>query len=189
MTAFLTVDIEATSFEGCKSIEEMEVIEIGLVYIQNSCPKDEFATLVRPVRTEVTHYCTNLTGITPKMAAVAPLFSEAMQNIGAWLKSLEEQPTSWCSWGLYDRNHLALERQSQNVSDPLPTAHINAKKVFQKVVMPSARQVGLQKAISVSGIEPALPTHRALPDAKNVAQLILKHELEDYFHRGVTIEG
>lgn len=188
MTTFLTLDIEATSFDGCKSIEDMEVIEIGMVCVQDGSPKEEFATFVRPVRTAVTSFCTNLTGITPEMVADAPSFSEAMQNIRSWITSLDEEPTAWCSWGVYDRNHLALERKNHNVANSLPAAHVNAKKVFQKVVMPSSRQVGLPKAIEIAGIDPALPAHRALPDARNVAQVILKHELEGSFHRGITIE-
>ena len=188
MTTFLTLDIEATSFDGCKSIEDMEVIEIGMVCVQDGSPKEEFATFVRPVRTAVTSFCTNLTGITPEMVADAPYFSDAMQNIRAWIKSLDEEPTAWCSWGVYDRNQLAQERQKHNVANPLPAVHVNAKKVFQKVVMPSAKQVGLPTAIKMAGIDPALPAHRALPDARNVAQIIMAHELENSFHRATTVE-
>lgn len=188
MTAFLTVDIEATSYEGCSNIEEMEVIEIGLAYVQNGIPTDDYATLVRPVRTKINHYCTKITGITPKMVVDAPTFSQAMSNIGAWVASLDEAPITWCSWGVYDRNHLALERRIHDAANPFPPLHVNAKKVFQKVVTPSGRQVGLQRALEIAGIDPMLPTHRALPDARNVAEIILKLELEGEFHRATSKE-
>src|SRR5689334_5093996 len=117
---YLIVDLEATcSDDGTVPRHEMEIIEIGAV-MQNARTfevESEFQTFVRPVRhSELTEFCTELTGITDNDLGGAPGFRDAIEAMKEWMYAFGD--SLFCSWGDYDRNQFLQDCEFHRVAYP-----------------------------------------------------------------------
>ena len=115
-------DLEATcwdSVEQTQSIDQMEIIEIGAVYVdQSGGVLDRFQCFIRPDKNPVlSDFCTRLTGIAQCDVDRAPGFRQATQNFDAWLAS--HSWDAWASWGNYDRKQFSIEYQRHGVAPSL----------------------------------------------------------------------
>ncbi len=171
----ITLDVEATCFEGCGSLDR-EIIEIGACYLGHAgVMESEFQTLVKPRFNTISPFCEALTSISSTMVKGAPEFPAAINQFGTWINSLEAAPVCWGSWGLYDLNQLNQDSVRWQLGVlPLPTTHINLKSVYQKRRLKGHRQVGLGKAMELEGLRFDGPRHRALADARAVALILEK---------------
>lgn len=177
-STYLVIDIEATCWANDDLDKgEMEMIQIGVV-----CVDDEgntistFDSLIRPARSEVSAYCTDLTGITSEDVTAAADLAYVMERLGEWLRDLPVQPHTWYSWGAWDARQIAKDCERAGIHSPLPADHKNAKKLFQKKQLKGKKQVGLPKALELMGLEFDGTHHSALDDARNVSRLM------PYFH-------
>lgn len=172
MDKLLVVDVEATCWESQReqSLHNQEIIEIGIVElsllgeIEVTC---EARLVVRPTTSEVSEFCTGLTGLEPEDVAGAPGFSSRCEYLRLEFKSHQ---TAWASWGDFDR--LAFDRQCQRelVQSPWGRTHFNIKALFP-IAMNQRRQVGVSEALSQLGWEFKGDPHRALDDARNIARI------------------
>jgi len=162
----IVVDIEATCWEDedpRRSLQRSisEVIEIGAVKIGRDFKRvSEFSKFIRPLKNPMlSDYCKNLTTITQEQVDSADCFDTV------WKEFLD-----WCgddcvmaSWGQYDINQLS--RQSADCKLQCNFAHINMKDKFGgRGLGVTARSLG----IDFSG-----PQHRALVDARAVADIFI----------------
>ena len=171
MTVILIIDLEATCFENCE-IADMEIIEIGACIATPSGEVlDRLSTLVKPEKTIVTRYCTELTGLSVDDLAKAPSLQTAFLQLEHWLDHCELKPDYWMSWGVFDAQLINQECANKNIKVTLP-AHHCAKTLFQKRLLPKRRRVGLKKALDICGLRFEGRPHRALNDALNVARLL-----------------
>ena len=170
MSSSLIVDLEATCFEGCE-LGDMEIIEIGACRVdQIGRIEDSFSSFVKPSRSSITAYCTEITNITVRDVAAAPSLALAFNKMHDWLQMSGSHPTNWYSWGAFDRRLIEQECSEKNITHPLPS-HLCAKKLFQKRQLPKGKRVGLNKALVLKGLQFEGIPHRALDDALNVARL------------------
>ena len=174
---YLVIDLEATTDDGADDAravprDEMETIEIGAVLVRATtlAVEAEFQTFVRPVRHPVlTPFCTELTGITQARIADAPAFPEAMEALrrtmldGRW-------GVVWGSWGLFDDTQLRRDCAFHALDYPMPE-HLNLKNVFS-AAQGRRKRYGMAKALHLCGLDLVGAHHRALDDAKNIAQLL-----------------
>jgi len=170
---YLVIDLEATtSNDGTLPRDEMETIEIGAVLVRaiTLAVEAEFQSFVRPVRhPTLTPFCTQLTGITQGMLADAPEFPEALESlrqamlVGRW-------GVIWGSWGLFDDTQLRRDCAFHDVTYPMPE-HMNLKNVFS-AAQGRRKRYGMSKALRLCGLPLEGAHHRALDDAKNIAQLL-----------------
>ena len=174
---YLVIDLEATTDDGdddARAVprDEMETIEISAVLVRANtlAVEAEFQTFVRPVRHPVlTPFCTELTGITQTMLASAPAFPEAMEALrqamlaGRW-------GVVWGSWGLFDDTQLRRDSAFHGI-DYRMHEHLNLKNVFS-AAQGRRKRYGMAKALHFCGLDLAGARHRALDDAKNIAQLL-----------------
>lgn len=178
--AIAVIDLEANAPEGEFSVEDMEIIEIGVVLISSTGGTlMEYQSFVRPERLrEFSSFCKK--HFSPHLDEIkaAPPLKTALMQLELAVKSCELPLTAWASWGNYDRNHIALECQRLSVAHPLPAPHINAKAAFAKRTgtrvfagKQTRRQLGLTRALSECGLPFVGQPHRALCDARNVARL------------------
>jgi len=167
----LVVDFEATCFDGCSDIDR-EIIEIGICCVDpRGGIASEYSSLVQPKFNTVSTYCTDITRITSKMVAEAPEFTAAIAEIRSWIEGMPDTPRQWISWGTYDYVQMVQDCGRNGITCPLPQ-HINAKKLFQKKFLKGARQVGLKKALEIMELPFLGQHHRALSDARALAQLV-----------------
>ncbi|MDT0347569.1 3'-5' exonuclease [Streptomyces litchfieldiae] len=166
------VDVEATCWAGQPPAGQVgEIIEIGLTVVDLAARerRGRHRILVRPARSEVSAFCTELTGLTPAEAERGVSFAEACRLLAAEHRA-GERP--WASWGDYDRNQFTRQCQSTGVRYPFGRRHTNAKLAFTEGYGLRKRP-GMDQALRIAGLPLEGWHHRGEDDAWNIAALVL----------------
>jgi len=169
---FLIVDLESTCCDdGSIPKGKGEIIEIGAVMMDSKTMEvvDEFNAFIQPEKYPVlTDFCTELTTITQDNVNGASKYPVVSQELSNWLKGFDNYV--FCSWGNYDKNHLALESLKYQVVNPIQAPHINVKKVF--ATEQRIKPVGMKSALTLCQIELVGTHHRGIDDARNIGKLM-----------------
>ncbi|MFE1289869.1 exonuclease domain-containing protein [Streptomyces sp. NPDC058751] len=166
------VDVEATCWEGRPpSGAVSEIIEIGLtvVDLDRGVRVEKHRLLVRPARSAVSAFCTELTGLTQDEVERGLPFADACRELAASHRA-GERP--WASWGDYDRHQFT--RQCADTATPYPFGrrHTNAKAVFT-TARGLRKRPGMAQALRLAELPLEGRHHRGEDDAWNIAALVL----------------
>ncbi|MEV7279909.1 3'-5' exonuclease [Streptomyces sp. NPDC093111] len=170
------IDVEATCWEGQPPPGQVsEIIEIGLTVVDLAARRrvSRHRVLVRPARSDVSAFCTELTGLTPAEVASGVGFAEACATLA---EAYDARRRPWASWGDYDRNQF--DRQCRATGTPYPfgrpveRGHTNAKAVFTEAYGLRKRP-GMAGALTIAGLPLEGRHHRGEDDAWNIAALVL----------------
>jgi inhibitor of KinA sporulation pathway (predicted exonuclease) len=174
MTARLVnvVDVEATCWPGsAPSGQVSEIIEVGLTVV-DLVARERVAKhriLVRPAASEVSEFCTELTGLTQSEVDGGVSFADACAQLVA---EHAARKRGWASWGDYDRKQFTRQCAATGVDYPFGARHTNAKAVFADAVG-DGRQVGMARALQVVDLPLEGRHHRGDDDSWNIAALVL----------------
>ncbi len=170
------IDLEATCWDGpVPPGQSNEVIEIGLCVFEpvSRERQSRHQILVKPDRSEVSEFCTRLTGWTAAQVASGISFAEACQQLRREFRS---DSRLMVSWGGYDFRQIG--RQCAATGTPFPFArHLDLKAVhcdFYRL----PKRLGLGQATKQAGLNFDGRAHVGADDAWNVAAL-LSQMLED----------
>ncbi|NLF10202.1 MAG: exonuclease domain-containing protein [Anaerolineaceae bacterium] len=172
----LVIDLETTCWRGDPPAgQQSEIIEIGLCRLDvDSLQRLETRSIiVRPVESEVSEFCTELTTLTPADVARGISLREACRILRDEYAAEERL---WASFGDYDRKKFERECRSKAVAYPFGDAHLNVKNLFA-VVHRLPQEVELDKVLAMLGWEMEGTYHRGDSDAWNIAR-VLAHILE-----------
>lgn len=178
MTILNVVDVEATCWEGDPPAgQRNEIIEIGIVALDLDTLErtDKRSIMVRPEHSEVSEFCTRLTGITAEEAASGVTFREACDLLRS---EYHTNFLPWASWGDYDRKQF----QSQAVGGiryPFSSRHTNAKQVYAEAY--KLKRAGMVRALRNANLPLEGSHHRGADDAWNIAALISKMMWEGHW--------
>lgn len=167
----LVLDLEATCWQGpIPSGQQQEVIEIGVCLLDSDSGErsKRRGILVRPERSRVSPFCTELTTLTQEQVDTGVSFADACDLLRS---EYDSGTIVWASWGDWDRNMLRRQCASFGVAYPLSERHINAKKLFARVYR-LARPTGMAGALAAAGRELVGTHHRGEDDAWNIAELL-----------------
>lgn len=188
MNKILVIDFEATCWENYDPPEgqEQEIIEIGLATVRYDIETGDYyfarypdgSIFVQPQRSEVSEFCTELTGISPEIASGGYTFDDAMDFLR------ENQRVPWASWGEWDRRQLERECKAKGVKYPLNYHHINVKSMW--ATLRGQSMTGLKTAVEDSGHKFLGRHHSGADDALNVAMLL--RDLIERYNRGANRE-
>jgi inhibitor of KinA sporulation pathway (predicted exonuclease) len=171
----LVVDVEATCWRGPRPVGEMnEIIEIGVCLLAPDTGERSRGDgiLVRPQRSKVSEFCTELTTLTQEQVDQGIDFAAACELLRT---DYQADRRVWASYGAYDKNQFCSQCAAFGEEYPFSAAHINVK----------ARLAPLEGWESPKGMGGALRRlgfplegthHRGVDDAWNIA-LILRHML------------
>lgn len=130
---------------------------------------DCFDIFVRPVKhPNLTQFCTNLTTITQNDVNSAHDFPVACQIFSRWLNRYKNYV--FCSWGNYDRNHLAADSAYHHAENPISAKHVNLKSLFAKQM--KVKKMGMQRALDLINEPLTGAHHRGIDDARNICKLL-----------------
>lgn len=166
------VDVEATCWEGAPPPGAVsEIIEIGLTVVDLATGRrvGRHRVLVRPARSAVSAFCTELTGLTQAEVDTGLGFAEACRLLAAEHRA-GERP--WASWGDYDRHQFTRQCGATRTAYPFGRRHTNAKAVFTEAYG-LRRRPGMAQALQVAGLPLEGRHHRGEDDAWNIAALVL----------------
>lgn len=176
----LVVDFEATCWDGFHAPpgQTNEIIEIGVCLIDpHSSPmeiSDKRSILVKPIESEISPFCTELTTITPEMVELNGVDFEVACKI------LETEYDSrnrlWVAWGGWDKRFIMKQCRRRKVRYPFSKKHANLKRVFHEN---NGERLHFAPALEASHIEPEGTAHRGDDDAYNTARL-LRYLFETY---------
>ena len=166
----LVIDVESTTGADREPRALRDIIQIGacLVRMSTGAIENAASVLVRPTCSEVTPFCTDITGITPAMAKGGLPFLEACE----WLRSkYDTQHKSWASYGNYDRTQFVVQCEREGLPYPLSHDHLNVKLVVALYAgWPKGK--GLTRALAALDMKHEGRHHDARDDAVNAARLL-----------------
>ena len=169
----LVVDVESTCWDGPPPDGQVsEIIEIGVCTLDVATleRREKRSILVKPVKSQVSAFCTNLTTITPDMLANAGTLADAARVLK---KELRSQDRPWASWGDYDRRQFERVCKELNVGYPFGLTHLNVKTLFA-VAHGLPHEIGTDMAFQRLGQKMEGTHHRGGDDAWNIALLLSK---------------
>ena len=168
----LVVDFEETCWDAERPEgEHVEIIDVGVVEILLDGPPRmgrTFTSLVRPVRSSVSGYCTALTGIGRAEAARGRPFHE----VCATMEKTFGASKAWGAWGR-DLNDLDRDCAFHGIGRPLSDAFFDIGHLWSALTG-SNRGIGVDEALRALGMEYEGRRHRALPDAANTARIVME---------------
>jgi inhibitor of KinA sporulation pathway (predicted exonuclease) len=183
------VDVEATCWLGePPQGQTSEIIEIGLTVIdfeagEHGARVGRRRILVRPRRSTVSEFCTELTGLTQDEVDGGVSFAEACELLAA---QHQAGARPWASWGDYDRNQFTLQCQRTATQYPFGRRHTNAKAVFAQA-NGLRKRPGMAGALKIAGLPLEGRHHSGEDDAWNIAALILQLVSRDQWPAGDAV--
>ncbi|KAA0926990.1 3'-5' exonuclease [Streptomyces apricus] len=166
------VDVEATCWAGSPPPGQVgEIIEIGLTVVDLHLGERlaRHRILVRPDRSTVGEFCTDLTGLTQQEVEQGVTFAEACRLLATEHRA---GVRPWASWGDYDRHQFTRQCQATRTPYPFGRRHTNTKAVFTEAYGLRKRP-GMAQALEVAGRRLEGRHHRGEDDAWNIAGLVL----------------
>jgi len=168
----IIIDLEATCWNGKVPPGEVsEIIEIGICLLDRHTGEvsKNKGILVKPEKSKISPFCTELTTLTQEMLDKEGIsFEKACIILQQEFDSLQY---TWASYGAYDQKMMTAQCKTFDVPYPLSQDHINVKKLF-------AEKKGLTKKIGMNGALHILNMplegthHRGVDDAKNIAKIL-----------------
>lgn len=182
--SILVVDVEATCWQGATPPgQQNEIIEVGvcLLDVGPGNRREGQGILVRPERSQVSPFCTELTTLTQEMVDAGISFAEACTVLREQYASREH---IWASYGDYDRKQFARQCESFGVEYPFGPHHLNVKRLAS-TVLDLQKPSGMAATLRRLGLPLTGTHHRGGDDAWNIA-LILQQLLERQFGPGTV---
>jgi len=172
MSRIIIVDLEATCWNGAvPKGQTNEIIEIGICILETETGEisKNQGILIKPERSEVSTFCTELTTITPELLDKEGIsFKEACAKLRTEYDCYQY---TWASYGQYDLNMMKKQCSYRGIDYPLGQNHINVKTLFTE-------KKGLKKKVGMNGALQKLEIplegthHRGVDDAKNIAKIL-----------------
>lgn len=168
----LVIDLEATCWQGVQPKDQVsEIIEIGICVLDintGNISKNK-GILVKPTKSRVSQFCTELTTITQEMLDEDGIsFPDACKLLRT---EYDAHQYTWASYGAYDLKMLNNQCQIRNIDYPLSQDHINVKELFSQVKGLN-KKVGMNGALHILGLPLEGTHHRGVDDAKNIAKIL-----------------
>jgi len=167
----IVVDLECTCWESEPPPGQIgEIIEIGVCLLDsNSLLRSaRQSILVRPERSQVSPFCTKLTTLTQAQVDTGIPFEQACQELR---KTYRTSDRTWASYGDFDRRQFERQCQETGVRYPFGKTHLNVKNLLS-LALNEPYEVGLDRALDLTGLPLEGTHHRGVDDAWNIAQLL-----------------
>ena len=174
----LVIDVEATCWQGkVPSGQENEIIEIGICPLDIASGQilDKESILVKPERSKVSKFCTELTTLTQEQVDTGISFAQACTMLK---KNYRSSDRVWASYGDYDRNQFQRQCQSRQIAYPFGPRHINIKTLLA-VMHALPKEVGMDEALKLLRLPLVGTHHRGADDAWNIACILSKLILQN----------
>lgn len=177
----LVIDLEATCWDGePPDGEEAEIIEIGVcvVDIATGQREDRQSILVKPERSRISPFCTELTTLTADDVAEGVSFEHACRILRRKYRSSDRV---WASYGDYDRRQFEKQCAERGIDYPFGPSHVNVKNLLA-LVHGLRREIGMIRAMNLLDLPVEGTHHRGVDDAWNTAliasRLLLQRRAE-----------
>lgn len=172
----VVIDIEATCWEkNPPAGQENEIIEIGICTLNIATGErvNRESILVKPVKSTVSPFCTELTGLTQQDVDAGIRFDRACAILR---KKYHTKSRIWASYGDYDRKMFEKQCTVRGIAYPFNGTHFNIKSLYA-MLTGQEREIGLGAVLEQLDIAFEGRPHRGMDDAWNEA-LILSYLIQ-----------
>jgi inhibitor of KinA sporulation pathway (predicted exonuclease) len=169
----IVIDLEATCWEGDPPEgQEAEIIEIGVCVLDIPTGQriGRQSILVKPERSEVSPFCTELTTLTQSQVNGGVTFEHACRILRRKYRAGDR---TWASYGDYDRRQFEKQCCERNILYPFGPTHINVKNLAA-LMHGLPREVGMLQAMSLLELPVEGTHHRGVDDAWNTGLILAK---------------
>jgi len=171
LSRLICCDIESTCWErGEQPKKEVsEIIEIGVAVINLKSLQIEQSEgiIVKPARSKISKFCTQLTTITQDQVDKGVSFSQACDIL---VNKYDSKNLVWGSWGQYDRKMFESQCRETYVDYPFSREHINIKNIFS-VFYGASKEFNMPTALEELDMILQGTLHRGVDDAVNIASI------------------
>jgi inhibitor of KinA sporulation pathway (predicted exonuclease) len=160
----IVVDIECTCWEGDPPPgQENEIIEIGVCRLRLDTGQrfGKRSILVKPERSVVSPFCTELTTLTQEAVNQGLSFTAACAYLE---KEYKTRQRVWASYGDYDRQMFERQCAAREVNYPFSPTHLNIKTLFT-LLRGMRHDVGMAQAMALAELPLEGRHHRGDDDA------------------------
>ncbi|WP_299434296.1 3'-5' exonuclease [uncultured Aquimarina sp.] len=168
----IIIDLEATCWNGpIPKGQVNEIIEIGICVLNTETREisKNRGILIKPERSEVSPFCTELTTITKELLDQEGVsFIEACEILRTEYQGHQH---TWASYGQYDLNMIKKQCNYREIEYPLSQNHINVKELFTET-KGLRKKTGMKGALGMLDIPLEGTHHRGVDDAKNIAKIL-----------------
>lgn len=169
----IVIDLEATCWEYDKIPpgQRTDIIEIGICELNRTTHEisKKQSIYVIPERSKINKFCTDLTGITPKLIEERGIyFEEACEKIRD-----EYHPASiaWAGFGAFDKDQIVEQCDYLGIENPFSGNYINIMHQF-KAYNGLYKMMGLKRALKALNMEFEGHHHSGADDAYNAARIL-----------------
>lgn len=165
----VVVDVESTCWRDHPPAgQESEIIQIGVTNIDVASLgiSRHGAIFVKPSRSMISEFCTELTGIKQEDVDNGVSLEDACNYLADF--GAREYP--WASYGDYDRTMFERNCLANGISYPFGKRHVNVKTLLAIVL--GQNEVGMDRALDRLGIKLQGKHHDAGDDSKNIAHIL-----------------
>lgn len=176
----IVLDIESTCWQPRNSQpknEISEIIEIGLAIVNTKSLsiEDKESIIIKPVRSKISKFCTELTTLTQEQVDKGIFFEDACTLLQDKYSS---KNFTWISWGAYDRKMFESQCRETCVEYPFGKNHINLKNIFA-IMYGIEQELNVPKALDYLNLSFEGTLHRGIDDAHNIARIFI-HSLKTF---------
>lgn len=159
---FIDFEFTMPDRHGRKKGFYQEIIEVGIVLVENGEILDQFSSYVVPIRFPIlSERCRSFLNITQEQVDGGISFQELINK----LKSMETNyPSQIVTWGNMDMKVLRQNCQKAGIAFPLQGKEVDLSMEYKRF-FGDQNQTGLWKAVQEYGREGTGKHHRALDDA------------------------
>lgn len=168
----IVIDLESTCWETRQEqyMNYSEIIEIGVCCLNVLTGEitNPRSLMVKPMFSEVSPFCTQLTGHT----------QEGVDQGISLMRAIEILHTDygfknrmWASYGNYDRTKIIDECERKNIERPLPPTHLNIS-ALATLKLRANKRVGLGQACARFVFEFQGRQHSGMDDAVMAAKVL-----------------
>ncbi|SEM61133.1 sporulation inhibitor KapD [Mesobacillus persicus] len=159
---FIDFEFTMPDRHGRKKGFYQEIIEVGIVLVENGEILDQFSSYVVPIRFPIlSERCRSFLNITQEQVDGGISFQELINK----LKSMETNyPSLIVTWGNMDMKVLRQNCQKSGITFPLQGKEVDLSMEYKRF-FGDQNQTGLWKAVQEYGREGTGKHHRALDDA------------------------
>jgi inhibitor of KinA sporulation pathway (predicted exonuclease) len=169
----LIVDLEATCWEYDRipAGQKTDIIEIGICEFNRTTRaiSKKQSIYVIPERSKISKFCTDLTGITPKLIKEKGIhFEEACEKIRSEYHS---NVLTWSGFGDFDKEQMMQQCDYLGIENPFSEQYLNIMHQF-RAHNGLYKMMGLKRALKSMNMEFEGNHHSGADDAYNAAKIL-----------------
>ncbi len=167
-------DLECTCWEGrgtrAPDGQVSDIIEVGICELDLETLEigRSDGLLIKPGRSIITPFCTQLTSIDDELLTGAQDFRSVMNYVR---NNYSPHYRTAAAWGNFDGTRLRRECAEKGALCPIGPSYLNLKNWFS-IMMGHRKEKGLARALKSVGLEFEGRAHRGVHDAINTARLV-----------------